>query len=216
MSLDTQLQDSVLAEINWEPSLTGGHIGVTASAGVVTLSGHVDSYGQKHAAELAARRVKGVRAVAEEITVRVPAETGRSDPAIAAAAIERLAWNFGVPKDSVKVTVEAGWVTLSGQVDRWFQKDAAEHDIRPLHGVVGVSNLVTIKPLVNTALLADGITHALHRSWFFDPDRIHVHADGGKIRLTGEVDSFHERQVAADTAWAAPGAIEVENAITVV
>ena len=215
MSQDSQLQQAVLDEFTWEPSVTAGHIGVTASAGVVTLSGHVDSYAKKHAAETAARRVKGVRAVAEEIEVRLPFETKRSDEEIAAAAIERLSWNVSVPKDSVQVKVEQGWVTLTGQVDWWYQKDAAEHDIRPLLGVVGVSNLATIKPRVNTAGLSDNITHALHRSWFFDPEEVHVRAEGGKVVLTGTVHSFHEREIAAQTAWSAPGATMVENDLAV-
>jgi osmotically-inducible protein OsmY len=216
MSQDSQLQQSVLAEFNWEPSVTAGHIGVTASAGVVTLSGHVDSYAEKHAAETAARRVKGVKAVAEEIEVRLAFDRERSDQDIAAAAIERLSWNVSVPKDSVQVRVENGWVTLTGQVDWWYQKEAAEQDIRPLHGVVGVSNQATIKPRVNTSNLSDDITHALHRSWFFDPQEVHVRADGGKVVLSGTVHSYHERQVAAETAWSAPGATDVVNDIAVV
>ncbi len=216
MSQDSQLQQSVLAAFNWEPSVPAGHIGVTANAGVVTLSGHVDSYAAKHAAETAARRVKGVRAVAEAIEVRLPIDTQRSDGDIAAAAIERLAWNVTVPKDSVQVKVETGWVTLTGQVDWWYQKEAAEHDIRPLHGVVGVSNQVAIRPRVDTAGLGDAIVHALHRSSFFDSDTVKVAAHGGKVVLTGTVHSFHERQIAAETAWSAPGATSVENDIAVV
>jgi osmotically-inducible protein OsmY len=216
MSQDSQLQQSVLAEFKWEPSVTAGHIGVTASGGVVTLSGHVDSYAQKLAAETAARRVKGVKAVAEEIEVRLPIDTRRPDEDIAAAAINRLAWNVFVPKDSVNVKVESGWVTLTGQVDWWYQRDAVEHDIRPLHGVTGVSNQLTLKPRIDTANLSDDITHALHRSWFFDPQYVHVRAEGGKVVLTGTVHSFNERQVAARTAWSAAGVTEVENDIAVV
>ena len=216
MSQDSQLQQSVLAEFDWEPSVTAGHIGVTASGGVVTLSGHVDSYAKKLAAETAARRVKGVKAVAEEIEVRLPFETKRSDEEIAAAAVSRLAWNVSVPRDSIGVKVENGWVTLTGQVDWWYQKDAVEQDIRPLQGVRGVSNQTTIKPRVDAANLSDEITHALHRSWFFDPDQVHVRAEGGKIVLTGTVHSSYERQVAARTAWSAPGATNVENHLAVV
>lgn len=216
MSQDSQLQQSVLAELGWEPSVVAGHIGVTASAGVVTLTGHVDSYAHKHAAEAAAGRVKGVRAVAEEIEVRLPFDAKRSDEDIAAAAIQRLAWNVSVPKDSVKVKVEKGWVTLTGNVDWWYQRDASEHDVRPLHGVVGVSNQIAIKPRVNASRLGDDITHALNRSWFFDPANVHVRAEGGKVVLTGTVNSFHERQVAAQTAWSAPGATMVENDLTIV
>jgi osmotically-inducible protein OsmY len=216
MSQDSQLQQDVLAEFKWEPSVTAGHIGVTARHGVVTLSGHVDSYAQKHAAETAARRVKGVMGVAEEIEVRLPFDTKRNDEDIAAAAIDRLAWNVSVPKDSVMVKVENGWVTLTGQVDWWYQKDAVERDIRPLAGVVGVSNQTTIKPRVDTASLSDDITRALHRSWYFTPDNVHVRAEGGKIILTGTVQSPYDRQVAAETAWSAPGATSVQNDIVVV
>ena len=215
MTTDSQLQQAVLAEFNWEPSVNAGHIGVTAKDGVVTLSGHVDSYANKQAAENAARRVRGVKALAEEIEVRLPFETKRTDAEIAAAAIERLSWNVSVPKDSVTVKVEKGWVTLTGQVDWWFQKDEAEQDIKPLRGVIGVSNQTTITPRVDTATLSDDITHALHRSWFFDPSKVHVRAEGGRVVLTGSVNSFNERQVATQTAWAAPGATMVENDLSV-
>lgn len=215
MSQDSELQQSVLAEFNWEPSVTTGHIGVTANGGVVTLSGHVDSYAKKHAAESAARRVKGVKALAEEIEVRLPFDAQRSDEDIAAAAIERLSWNVSVPKDSVQVRVEQGWVTLTGQVDWWYQTDSAENDIRPLHGVVGVSNQATVKPRVNATSLTEDITHALHRSWLFDPAHVHVRADGGKVVLTGTVNSFYKRQVAGRTAWSAAGATSVENDLAV-
>ena len=216
MSHDSKLQQDVLAEFKWEPSVTAAHIGVTANGGVVTLTGHVESYAEKFAAEAAARRVKGVKAVAEEIEVRLPFDVTRSDDEIAAAAIDRLAWDVSVPRDSVLVKVENGWVTLSGQLDWHYQKQAVEQNIRPLFGVVGVSNQLTIKPKVDTSTLSDDINHALHRSWFFNPDHIKVTAAGGNVRLTGTVHSPHDRQVAAATAWSAPGATNVENDIAVV
>jgi osmotically-inducible protein OsmY len=216
MSQDSKLQQAVLEELSWEPSVTAAHIGVSANAGVVTLTGHVDNYAAKAAAENAVRRVKGVRAVAEEMEVHLPMDTRRDDAAIAAAAIERLAWNVSVPRDAITVSVEKGWVALSGEVDWWYQKDAAEQDVRRLWGVVGVSNQVTIKARVDTAGLSDDITHALHRSWFFDPNTVKVTAKGGRVKLTGTVRSWQERQTAASTAWAAPGAISVENDLAVV
>ena len=216
MSHDNHLQQAVLAELRWDPSVTATHLGVSANAGIVTLTGHVESFAQKHAAEMAVRRVKGVKAVAEEIEVRLLVDTKRSDADIAAAALDRLAWNVAVPHDTVQVTVENGWLTLTGQVDWNYQKEAAEQDVRRLYGVVGVSNQTTIKPRVNITNVSDDITHALHRSWFFDPKMIGVTADGGKVRLSGTVHSWHDRQVAADTAWAAPGATDVENDIAVV
>lgn len=215
MSHDAKLQQAVLAEFKWEPSVTAAHIGVTADHGVVTLSGHVGSYAEKLAAETAARRVKGVRAVAEEIEVRLPFDAKRTDAEIAAAAVDRLLWNTSVPRHSVEVTVENGWVTLSGQLDWFYQREAVEQDVRPLLGVTGVSNQTTIRPHVDTSSLGDDITHALHRSWFFDPDTITVRAEGGKVILSGTVHSPHDRQVAAATAWSAPGATAVENEITV-
>jgi osmotically-inducible protein OsmY len=216
MSEDSKLQQAVLDELSWEPSVTAAHIGVSANAGVVTLTGHVDNYAAKSAAENAVRRVKGVRGVAEEMEVHLPMDTQRGDAAIAAAAIERLSWNVSVPRDAITVSVEKGWVALSGEVDWWYQKDAAEQDVRRLWGVVGVSNQVTIKPRVDTGGLSDDITHALHRSWFFDPDNVKVTAKDGRVKLTGTVRSWQERQTAASTAWAAPGAISVENDLAVV
>jgi osmotically-inducible protein OsmY len=215
MSQDNNLQQSVLEELNWEPSVIAAHIGVAANAGVVTLTGHVESFAQKHAAETAVRRVKGVKAVAEEIEVRLPYEKKRSDEEIAGAAIGRFEWDVSIPRDAIKVMVDAGWVTLTGEVDWHYQKDAASMDVRSLLGVTGVSNQITIKPAVNTSNISDDIMHALGRSWFFDPKTISVSAQGGKIRLTGTVKSWHDRQLAAATAWAAPGATAVENDIAV-
>ena len=169
MSHDSHLQQAVLDELNWEPSVTAAHIGVAANAGVITLTGHVISFAQKHAAETAVRRVKGVKAVAEEIEVRLPYETKRSDEEIAGAAIGRFGWDVSIPRDAIKVTVDGGWVTLTGEVDWHYQKDAASMDVRSLFGVTGVSNQVTIKPTVDTSNISDDIMHALGRSWFLTP-----------------------------------------------
>jgi osmotically-inducible protein OsmY len=212
---DSQLQQAVLAELKWEPSVTAAHIGVTARGGVVALTGHVESYVEKHAAETAAGRVKGVKAVAEEIEVRLPFEKKRGDEEIAAAALGRLSWDVSVPRDAVKIKVEKGWITLTGEVDWHYQTQAAEQDVRGLLGVLGVSNQTTIKPRVDVSTLSDDITHALHRSVFFDPKEVTVSAQGGKVTLTGTVHSWHDRQVAASTAWAAPGATAVENHISI-
>lgn len=214
MSNDSQLQQDVLAELNWEPSVTAAHIGVTANAGVVTLTGHVESFAEKHAAETAARRVKGVKALAEEIEVQLPFDRKRGDDEIAEAALDRLAWDVSVPANSVKAKVEQGWVTLTGEVDWHYQKEAAEQDIRRLSGVVGVSNHTTIKSRVNALDLRDNIMTALRRSWFA-PTTIVVTADGGKVRLSGTVQSPHDRQVAVTTAWAAHGTTNVENLISI-
>jgi osmotically-inducible protein OsmY len=220
MSDDRQLQQNVLAELEWEPSVDAAHIGVTANAGVVTLTGHVENFAGKQAAEAAVGRVKGVRAVADDIEVLLPFERKRGDDAIAAAAIERLSWDVSVPRDAVTVRVEAGWVTLTGRVAWYFEKLAAEQDIHRLHGVVGVSNQIVIDGRragreVDVIKINDNIMHALKRSWFFDEQTIHVAASDGHVRLTGTARTPHDRQVAAAAAWAGPGVVSVENDITV-
>jgi osmotically-inducible protein OsmY len=215
MSNDDHLQKAVLAELHWDPGVTAGHIGVTAENGVVTLTGHVENLAEKHAAEAATRRVKGVKAVAEKIEVRLRPETERTDDEIAAASVERLAWDVSVPADQVQVTVEGGWVTLTGEVEWHYQRAAAEQDIHRLYGVTGVSNEITIKSTVQAGSISDDIMHALHRSWFFDPKTINVSVEEGTVKLTGTVHSAHDRQLAAATAWAAPGVTEVENDVAI-
>ena len=191
------------------------HIGVTAHAGVIALSGHVESFVEKHAAETAARRVKGVTAVAEEIEVRLPFDVRRGDEEIAAAAVERLGWDVSVPKDAVKVSVENGWVTLTGEVEWRFQQEAAEQDMRGLFGVLGLRNSITIKTHLDATNISENIQHALKRSWFFDPKEVSVTAIGGTVRLTGRVRGWHDRELAESTAWAAPGVTVVINDIAV-
>jgi len=207
---DAALRDSVVAELAWEPSVTAAHIGVTARDGVITLSGHVQRFAEKQAAQSASLRVKGVKAVADEIEVKLPFDTVRSDDDIARAAVDRLSWDSTLPKDAIKVSVQDGWITLTGEVGWRFEHDAAAQDVRRLWGVVGVSNQITLKSRVNTYNLTSDISNALHRSWF-DPEGIKVAADGGKVTLTGHVKSWSERDLAGSTAWAAPGATDVEN-----
>ena len=154
MSTDSQLQQAVVEELSWEPSVVSAHIGVAAASGIVTLTGHVLSYAQKHAAETATRRVRGVKAVDEEIEVRLPFETKRTDSDLAAAAIDRMGWDVSIPKDAGKVQVENGWVTLTGQVDWYYQKDAAGQELRHLSGVTGLSDQITVKPRVDVATSA--------------------------------------------------------------
>lgn len=216
MNDDSNLQYAVLAEFNWEPSVNPANIGVIVHEGIVTLTGHVESFAEKFGAEAAAARVKGVLGVAEKIDVRLPFGANRTDDEIAAAAVERMGWDVAIPFDAVKVKVEAGWITLTGEVDAYHQKTAAEREIRPLIGVVGLSNQITIKPRIDTEDLSHNVMHALHRSWFLDGNTISVKADGGRIHLTGSVHTPHEREVAAATAWAAPGATSVQNDLAIV
>ena len=215
MHNDKQLQQSVQDELGWEPTVTSAHIGVAAKDGVVTLTGHVDTYAEKHAAETATGRVKGVKAVAEELEVRLAYDIKRTDEDIAADAINRLAWDVYVPRDAIKVKVEKGWITLSGEVDWNYEKVAAKDELRRLTGVLGVSDQITIKPRANAANITRDITNALHRSWYFDQGNVSVTAEGGAVRLTGTVPTYDDKQVAARTAWAAPGVTGVENNISI-
>jgi osmotically-inducible protein OsmY len=214
MTKDTLLQQAVLAELSWEPRVTASHIGVSADNGVVTLTGHVGNFAEKRAAEAAVSRVSGVKAVAENIEVKLPYAMQRTDEQIAAAVLERLAWDVVVPKDRVKVKVESGWITLSGNVDWNFEKEAAEDACRRMLGVVSVINQIVIKPQVSAANIHEKIMIALHRSWY-EPVKIKVTADGGKVRLTGSVRTWYERQEAETAAWGAPGVTMVDDAIVI-
>jgi osmotically-inducible protein OsmY len=214
MSDDKRLKQAVLDELLWEPSVNAAHVGVAAKDGVVTLMGHVESFVEKSAAEKAARRVKDVKAVAEEIEVRLPFNVKRGDEEIASAVVNRLNWDSTLPSGAVKAKVEKGWVTLTGEVEWRFQQEAAESDVRGLWGVIGVSNAMTIGSKPDASNIRDKIMVALDRSWF-DPAAINVFANDGKVKLTGKVKSWREHDEATSAAWAAPGTISVENEISV-
>ena len=214
MTTDHQLRTDVLAALDWEPSISADHISVTAKDGVVTLSGHVETYWQKQAAETAAGRVKAFRAVAEEIEVRLPLHVKRGDDEIAAAALDRMSWDASIPDDAVKVRVEKGLAILTGKVAGTWQKNGAALGLRSLMGATGVSNQITVAPTVDSPTIGDDIRHALHRSWCWD-DNIEVSAGGGRVHLTGEVGSWRERELASATAWAAKGATAVQTDFTI-
>jgi osmotically-inducible protein OsmY len=212
---DEEIQRDVLAELKWDARVTPNEIGVIVKNGVVTLTGHVDSFYKKWAAEEAAHRVKGVKAVANEIDVVLPTSAERSDEEIAAAAAQAIASDTLLEHQDLKVTVANGWVTLSGQVEWNYQKEEAERLVRQLYGVKGVTSLISVKPRVSPADLKDRIEKALVRSAELDAQRLQVEVQGSKAILKGTVRSWAEREEAERTAWIAPGITEVEDRIQV-
>lgn len=210
---DEEIQRDVLAELKWDAHVLPNEIGVAVKDGVVTLTGWVDSYLKKWSAEEAAHRVPGVKAVANDIEVRLATE--RTDADIAAAAIHALEWDAFVPSNKVHVTVSKGWVTLTGEVEWQFQKNDAERVVRRLSGVKGVTNLIIVKPRVVPSDLKKQIEDALVRNAETDASRISVEIQGSKAILKGTVRSWAEKEQAERTAWSAPGITEVENRITV-
>lgn len=214
--IDKDLQKAVLDELDWEPSLNAAHIGVTADDGVIALTGHVSTYAQKRAAERAVGRVAGVKAVAEELEVRLPFESKVGDDEIAKRALQSLVWDVSVPDNAVVVKVEKGWVTLSGDVDWSFQRDAAASDIRKLHGVVGVTNGIRVKPQAGPFDVRQKIMAAFDRSAQIEAENIGITTDAGTVTLTGKVNSWSERALAKRTAYSAPGTTWVDDRLTVV
>jgi len=212
---DENIQREVLAELKWDARASPAEIGVSVRDGVVALTGWVDSFLKRWAAEQAAHRVRGVKAVANDIEVRLPDSSERTDAELAGMVVNALQWDAGLPADQFKVTVEKGWVTLRGETEWQFQKLDAERVVRRLKGVSGVSNLITVKPSVTPAGVKSSIEQALVRSVKTDAERITVEVDGSKVILKGTVRSVAEKNEAERAAWMAPGVTHVENKISV-
>lgn len=215
MKNDLELRRDILDELEWEPSIDAAGIGVAVQHGIVTLTGTARSYSEKLLAERAVRRVKGVKGIANDVDVHLPGGADRSDSEIVQAAIQALRWKSLLPAGRVTVSVSNGWITLEGEVDWQYQKNAAFEAVHHLYGVTGVTNLIAITPRVSTVGVKSRIEDAFRRSADLDAQRISVEAHDGKVTLRGDVPSWSERQEAERTAWAATGVNQVENLIAI-
>jgi osmotically-inducible protein OsmY len=215
MRTDADLKRDVTAELAWDPAVESTAIGVAVKDGVVTLTGHIDTFAQKHAAARAVRRVADVKAIALELDVKLAPDHRRSDTDIATSAEHALKWNTLVPSDKIKLTVDHGWITLRGEVDWDFQRRTVEKAIRPLMGVVGISNELTLRVRPLAANLSRKIEEALTRQALREAKHIQVSVDGATVKLTGTVHSWQERDAAQGVAWTAPGVRAVINELNV-
>ncbi|MFJ6327549.1 MULTISPECIES: BON domain-containing protein [unclassified Rhizobium] len=212
---DITLRQNILDELEFEPKVDAAEIGVTVRDGIVTLTGHVGTYAEKDAAEKAARRVKGVRAIAQEMDVRILGPRRTDDDDIARRAVKIVDWNVSIPKQTVQIRVCRGVVTLTGKVEWQYQKNAAASAVRDLAGVVGVSNLIEVVPGISADDVKKRIENALERHAELEAQAIEVDVSGGKVTLRGKVRTWSERRAAETAAWSAPGVYALDDQLTV-
>ena len=212
---DTELKTDVLSELKYEPSVKVTDIGVLVKNGTVTLNGYATSYGEKREAVRAVKRVAGVKAIADDIEVRLLGSLHRTDGDIAAAVAHHIDWFTTIPVGTIQVTVREGWVTLNGEVEWWYTKSAAADAINHLSGVKGVSNLIVIKPKLTAMEVEMAIRAAFKRNALLDANHIQVETSGSQVILRGHVRNYTELEEAERVAWAAPGVFSVDNLLTV-
>jgi osmotically-inducible protein OsmY len=212
---DADLKRDVAAELAWDPAVKSTAIGVAVKDGVVTLTGHIDTFAEKHAASRAVRRVAGVKAIALELDVKIAPGHQRNDTEIAESAELALKWSTVVPLDSIRVTVDHGWITLQGDVEWDYQRRSVEQAIRPLMGVVGISNEVVVRGKPKLADLKRKIEDALTRQAIREAQHVEVAVDGSTVKLTGKVHSWQERDAVQVVAWSAPGVNLVVNELQI-
>ena len=215
MRSDSEIEKNVKAELEWDPDLDATDIAVSVKDGVVTLTGFVKSYTDRYEAEIAAKRVAGVVAVANDIEVRMPSVDERPDPDIAREAAAAIKSQLPISSQNIKIIVKNGWATLEGEVEWQYQRQTAENVVRRIKGVKGVSNTILLKPRAEPTEVKRKIQEALRRSAEVDANRIEVEARGGEVVLKGTVRSWIEREEAERAAWAAPGVTKVEDRIIV-
>jgi osmotically-inducible protein OsmY len=212
---DAELKKDVLAEFEYEPSVNVADIGVLVKDGTVTLNGYASTYGEKWDAVRVAKRVAGVKAIADDIEVKLSDSQRRTDGDIAAAAANQIKWSTTIPTGTVEITVRDGWITLEGEVEWWYQRSAAENVVFRLAGVKGVTNLITIKPKVAPVEIQSAIKSAFERNALLEANKIQVETSGSKVTLRGKVRTHAEKDEAERAAWAAPGVSCVDNHLKV-
>jgi osmotically-inducible protein OsmY len=215
MRTDSEIKRDVEDEIRWNPDIDATDIAVTVKSAVVTLTGFVHSYSDKLQAEADAKRVAGVAGVANDIEVRLPSSDVRPDPEIARDVVTELRVQLPLSANKIKAVVKGGWVTLEGEVEWHYQRERAESAVRHVKGVLGVSDLINLKPSVSPADIKRKIEEAFKRNAEIDANRIQVKSSDGEVVLEGTVRSWAERQEAERVAWAAPGVKKVEDHIRV-
>jgi len=212
---DFQLRKHIVDELNFDPIVNAAHIGVSVSEGIATLSGHVSSLAEKAAAEAAVSRIKGVRAIVETIDIVLPEGHSDDDETLAKKALSVIEWDTHIPNDAVKVKVENGWITLSGDIDSYFERRCAEDAVLKLSGVKGVTNHINMRPDAGAVDIERRIRLVLNRSSQLSGHNISADAFGGKVTLEGDVNCLQARQLAERAAWGVPGVVWVDNHITV-